>query len=76
MKMTPEEDSVYMKAFEASKAKTVKERMTEAESALAKHREGGAMRAVDQGIKDADSMYKLKNRKGRLDAAIEGKSSK
>lgn len=74
MKMTPEEDAVYMKAFEKSQAKTVKMRMAEADKALQQYRKGGEMRAVDQGIKDADSMFKLKNRTKRIDEAVEGKS--
>ena len=72
MKMTEEEDKVYMEAFGKSKAKTVKERMSEAEAALNAWRKDGEMRAVNQGITEANNDYKLKNRRKRLDEAIDG----
>lgn len=67
MKMTPEEDAVYMGAFSKSKAKTVKERMAEADAALAAHRKGGAMRAVDKGIKDGTLSERAMARRERMD---------
>jgi hypothetical protein len=69
MKMTPEEDAVYMGAFSKSKAKTVKERMAEAEAALKAHRDGGAMRAVNKGIKDGTLTERAMARRERIDQA-------
>ena len=74
--MTPEEDSVYMKAFSASKAKTVKERMAEADAALKKHREGGTMRAVEKGIKQGNLASAVKARMERVNKAIDGAPNK
>jgi len=67
MKMTPEEDSVYMKAFGASKAKSVKQRMAEAQAALEAHRKGGAVRAVEKGIKDGTLSAMASARRNRID---------
>jgi len=76
MKMTPEENAAYMKAFQESKATTVKERMAAGQAAIAAMKANGAMEAVDQGIKDADPILKMKNRTARIDAAVEGKLKK
>ena len=66
-KMTKDEDDVYMKAFGASKAKTVKERMAEADAAVEAYRKGGAMRAVEKGIKDGTLEQRAKSRRERMD---------
>ena len=66
-KMTKDEDDVYMKAFGASKAKTVKERMAEADAAVANYRKGGAMRAVEKGIKEGTLQERAKSRRERMD---------
>lgn len=72
MKMTPEEDAVYMKAFGKSKAKTVKERMAEAQSALETYRKGGMERAVSQGVKEGTLKERAEARRRKIDKAIDG----
>lgn len=66
-KMTPEEDKVFMGAFSASKAKTVKERQSEAQAALE------AWRAEQKKPKGEHVGLggKMKARMKALDKAIE-----
>jgi len=68
-KMTKDEEDVYMKAFEASKAKTVKERMAEGDAAVSKYRESGEMRAVENGIKQGTLASLAAARRERIDEA-------
>lgn len=72
MKMTKEEDAVYMKAFEKSKAKTAKERMAEAQSALEAYRKGGMDRAVNKGVKEGTLRERANARRRKIDEAIDG----
>ena len=72
MKLTPEEDAVYMQAFGKSKAKTVKERMAEADAALKQYRQGGLDRAVDKGVKDGTLQDRAISRRDRVEKAIDG----
>lgn len=67
MKMTPEEDAAYMKAFGASKAKTVKERMAEAQAAV------DAMRTAAKAPKGAHVglAKKLKDRPKTIMEAVD-----
>lgn len=75
-KMSKEENAVYMKAFQSSKAKTVKERMAAGDAAVASHRKGPAPtpkknygerriasidQAVDGGIADGNAQNRKKN---------------
>jgi len=66
-KMTPEEDKVYMGAFSASKAKTVKERQAEADAALEAWR---VQRQQPKG-QHVGLGGKMKERMKALDKAIE-----
>lgn len=64
------EEAIYNKAFQASKAKTVKERMAEAAGALNSYRKG-LKGTVDESLGE-----KIKGRRAQLDLAIEGKPKK
>jgi hypothetical protein len=72
MKMTADEDAVYMRAFGKSKGKTVKDRMAEADAALKQFRAGGMERAVNNGIKDGTLSERAKSRREKINEAIDG----